>query len=270
MRPPWEWTEDDVRALIADKVEESLTLDYKACDALAKSDAKKRELSKDVSAFANSAGGVIVYGVAEKNHLPTTIDTGYPPDEISKEWIEQVVNSNIQRRIDGIRIKPIQLSGASAGRVIYAVSIPQSVRAPHMAADHRFYKRFNFESVPMEEYEVRDVAHRTEAPDLSLDLHWERPALPAPIAELRPFIVNDAPEPATHVVIRLYVDARITIFDTAGLGGPVPHHLSSDQGEVAVGMLSLKWSPPLGMPIWEGEPFGLTDAPIRFGLPRVR
>jgi len=43
-------------------------------------------------------------------------------------------------------------------RDIYVVWVPQSTRAPHMAAEHRFYKRFNFESVPVEEYEVRYVS----------------------------------------------------------------------------------------------------------------
>jgi len=44
------------------------------------------------------------------------------------------------------------------GRDIYEVWVPQSTRAPHMAAEHRFYKRFNFESVPVEEYKVRYVS----------------------------------------------------------------------------------------------------------------
>jgi len=34
--------------------------DYKACDSLGKNDGKKKEISKDVSAFANSAGGLSV------------------------------------------------------------------------------------------------------------------------------------------------------------------------------------------------------------------
>lgn len=33
---------------------------------------------------------------------------------------------------------------------------------------HRYYKRFNFQSVPIEDYEVRDVSRRGEAPDLEL------------------------------------------------------------------------------------------------------
>lgn len=136
------------------------------CDSLQKTDGKKKEISKDVSAFANSAGGTIIYGVEEDKHFPTSIDNGFDPRDISKEWIEQVINSTINRRIDGIRIKEIALSGAKNGRSIYAVSIPQSRRAPHMAADKRYYKRFNFESVPMEDYEVRDVSRRLESRSL--------------------------------------------------------------------------------------------------------
>jgi hypothetical protein len=36
----------------------------------------------------------------------------------------------------------------------------------HMAEDHRYYKRFNFQSVPMEHYEVEDVMHRRTASDV--------------------------------------------------------------------------------------------------------
>src|SRR6266849_9966119 len=171
MKPAWEWKESDILDLIANQVQESVTLDYKACAALVQTDDRtKRDLSRDVSAFANSAGGEIVYGVLENKHVPNAIDVGYDPFDISKEWIEQVINSNIQRRIDGIRINPVQLTTHAPGKVLYVVSIPQSVRAPHMAADHRFYKRFNFVSVLMEEYEVRDVGRRLESPDLHLQI----------------------------------------------------------------------------------------------------
>jgi len=87
LKPPWEWDEASIRELIASQVQESLTLDYKSCGSLARTDAKKREISKDVSAFANSAGGTIVYGVVEDKHVPTEIDVGYLPTDISKEWL---------------------------------------------------------------------------------------------------------------------------------------------------------------------------------------
>ena len=173
MKQAWQWVEADVKALIDNQERENLNLDYKSCDALERKDGKIKEISKDVSAFANSAGGVIVYGVIDNKNVPVRIDDGYDPNgKISKEWLEQVINSSIRRRIDGIRINVVDLTTTQPGKVLYVVSVPQSNTA-HMAEDHRYYKRFNFESVPMEDYEVRDVMHRLEAPDLSLELKLE-------------------------------------------------------------------------------------------------
>jgi len=143
------WTEQGIEALITNQMKEHLELDYKEAAALARTDGKKREISKDVSAFANSAGGVIIYGVREDGHVPVELDAGCDPNEISKEWLEQVINSNIRPRVSGIRIDQVFLS-FRPGRVAYVVTIPQStLYPPHQASDHRYYKRFNFESCPM-------------------------------------------------------------------------------------------------------------------------
>jgi predicted HTH transcriptional regulator len=166
VKPPWEWEEGDLLALIQGKIQESVRLDYKDSRSLQRTDARKKEISKDVSAFANSAGGVLVYGIREdeQGHFPEAIDDGVDPNEITKEWIDQVIASTIQRRIDDVRIKQIALTATRSGRVAYVVSVPQSPRAPHQANDHKFYKRFEFQSVPMEEYEIRDVARRLQVP----------------------------------------------------------------------------------------------------------
>lgn len=157
MIDPKDWKEADLIQLVADGVEESLELDYKACDALQNTDGKKNELSKDVSSFANSIGGTIVYGMREKDHKPEQIDDGYDPTQVTKEWLEQVINSRIHPHIDGLVINPVQLAN---GNQIYVVCLPRSDRAPHQASDKKYYKRCNFESVPMEDYEVRDVMFR--------------------------------------------------------------------------------------------------------------
>lgn len=168
MKEPWEWDEDDLLWLITSKEQESLQLEYKDSAALDRKDNKKKaELSKDVSAMANSAGGTIVYGIPEDaDHLPTALDGHCDPNEIPKEWLEQIINSTIQRRIDDIRINQVRLNKTHPGKVAYVIQIPQSRRAPHQAPDKKFYRRFNFQAVPMEEYEIRDVARRNEAPAL--------------------------------------------------------------------------------------------------------
>jgi hypothetical protein len=165
-KEPWDWDEADLQQLIHQKVDESLELEYKSSDALGTTDGKKNEISKDVSAFANSTGGNIVYGIRESNgrppRVPQNLD-GIDPSAFPKEWLEQVINSRIHPRIDGVRINPVSLSGSSAGKTAYVVSIPQSTTA-HQASDHRYYKRFNFESVPMEHYEIMDVLNRVMHP----------------------------------------------------------------------------------------------------------
>ena len=59
-----EWNEARLQRHIDDGIEESLNLDYKDARSIAKSDSKKREITKDVSAMANSDGGIIIYGIA--------------------------------------------------------------------------------------------------------------------------------------------------------------------------------------------------------------
>ena len=157
MSTPNPWSEADLVHLLETQATESLTLDFKACDALSTSDSKKNELSKDVAAMANSAGGVLIYGIRERDHVATQLDEGYDPSVITKEWLEQVINSRIQRRIEGVRIHQVPLASQRPGKVAYVVEVPQSNRAPHQSWDKKFYRRYNFESVPMEEYEVRDV-----------------------------------------------------------------------------------------------------------------
>jgi predicted HTH transcriptional regulator len=80
-------TKSDLQRLVDDEILESLTLDYKKSPALAKDSASRDELCKDVSAFANSAGGRIIYGIPEKDQKPQPLDSGVPNDKISREWI---------------------------------------------------------------------------------------------------------------------------------------------------------------------------------------
>ncbi|PWB50542.1 MAG: ATP-binding protein [Anaerolineales bacterium] len=168
------WNQQAVQQYIDIEIQESLVLEYKAAEALGKSDGKMREITKDVSAMANSSGGRIIYGVKEygspdKKHLPEKIDP-IEQDKISKEWLEQVIN-NIRPRIDGLLIYPIQLDSA-LNHVAYVVEIPQSTTA-HQATDWRYYKRFNFQAVPMEDYEIRDTMGRKQYPKIGLDFKIE-------------------------------------------------------------------------------------------------
>jgi hypothetical protein len=170
-----EWTKERVEKLITDKIEEGPHLDYKAAAALGRTDSKKAEITKDVSAFANSDGGTIIYGVQEfreddKRHLPEKID---PIDgrEYSREWLDQIVGQ-ISPRIEGIQILPVRV-GPEEWHVAYVVEVPKGLTA-HQSRDLRYYKRHNFQSEPMLDYEIRDVMNRRRHPQLDFRLKLQR------------------------------------------------------------------------------------------------
>lgn len=162
-----------LESLIQNQVEESIELDYKSAAAIDNTPQRKTEIAKDVSAMANSAGGIIIYGVKEydgqdKKHLPKEID---PIDRknFSREWLEQVIQSNIQPKIKNVIITPIPISDDN---VVYKVVIPQSTTA-HQANDKKYYKRYNFMSVAMEDYEIRDIMNRQKNPNIIMEFEIE-------------------------------------------------------------------------------------------------
>lgn len=275
----WEWDEDDLLDLIRLGIQEGLELDYKQCDALQKSDGKKNEISKDVSSFANSAGGVIVYGMKENKHTPTSIDIGYNPVEISKEWLEQVINSRIHRRIDGVRVNQISLPKTSPGNVVYVVTIPASSRAPHQAADKRFYKRFNFESVAIEEYEIRDVSNRSTAPDLDIELRFGIGESQATLEEngdrysdleLIAVISNTSTCVAEYAVIHLFIDSQIEV-EASGPDvrvNPETDSIDLDGMQIALKKLTILWDRSKGLPLFFGISAHLPATPLTISIPK--
>jgi Putative DNA-binding domain len=152
--------------MIDNGVEERIDLEYKGSDSLKKSEGAKKEITKDISSFANSAGGLLIYGIAEfdapdKAHLPERLD---PIDRtaFTREWLDQVIG-NIRPRLDVI-ITPIDFD-TGQNDTAYVIEIPKGVTA-HQASDCRYYKGFNFRCEMMLDHEIRDVMSRSEAPKL--------------------------------------------------------------------------------------------------------
>lgn len=162
-----EYSIDDLQSLIDNEVEESMYLDYKSAEALGKSDGKKKEISKDIASFANSDGGIVIYGINEVEHKADSFSF-IDGDIFTKEWLEHVINSSVQRRISDLEIIPVRVNN-SIDKTIYIVKIPNSIDAPHQSRDKRFYKRFNFESTPMEEHEIRQLYGRKLRSKLMID-----------------------------------------------------------------------------------------------------
>ena len=215
MKPPSEWEEEEVLDLIKNQITESSSLEFKGCDALRINKQSKdkiiSEISKDVSSFANADGGTIIYGVIEANHIPTEIDTNpFTGDEITKEWLEDIIDSNIKRKIDGLKIKQIGLKKSNVGKLIYVISISQSLTGPHQAKDYRYYQRRNFKVEPMEDYQIRDVMNRYTYPILDAIFDFANIKIFQEIHEygIGLTVGNIGNVTANHFGIDIYLDAN--------------------------------------------------------------
>lgn len=160
---------EDIKFLINNSVEESTELEYKRSFAKANKDWKK-ELAKDVSAMANSNGGILVYGLKEKeiskgHSIPDDISP-IPTSEMTKDQLSQLLSSNIQPVIDKLEITYIPYDNE---RGFYIVSVPQSNTAHQNKLSHIYYKRRNAVVDAMEDYEIRDIMNRSKTPIIDLE-----------------------------------------------------------------------------------------------------
>ena len=204
-----DWTLDDIHAVLASGEQENISLEYKSSMAIGEwMDRSRNELAKDLCAFANSAGGIIVIGVGEVAHKPAVLDDGVDTRITSKEAVESALAARISPRIDNLTIKEIpnpQMPFYS----YFVIGIPRSSRAPHMCDPyHRYYKRYNFECVPMEHYEVEDVRRRQSEP--ALDFYCQLNPLEALADGRRQYalltgVQNSGSVIARDVLFRMYI-----------------------------------------------------------------
>ena len=165
-----QWTYDDLKAFVDAADSEHLNFDFKAMAALDQTQGKKKEAAKDASAFANAAGGIIVYGVAEQCEGTYSIQQGFEPSgKISKEWLQAVLDQNIAPPITGLEAFSVELPD-SGGRFALLVQIPRAEVEPHQAPDRRYYVRRGDHNAIMTHQEVRDTFFRTRDPQLTATL----------------------------------------------------------------------------------------------------
>jgi hypothetical protein len=138
-------TYDDILELSYEKMDESLILDYKQ-------ELNDDSIIKQVTAFSNTKGGYLVYGIAEtgKGGHPQYIN-GINRDT-NTERLEQIILSNIVPRVS-VQMKKIPLPDTD--RIILVVQIPEGQNKPYYNNhDKKYYKRYNFSATPMDENEI--------------------------------------------------------------------------------------------------------------------
>ncbi len=174
--------EAGIDRLVAERTQESVTLDFKG-----KADPRhgqmkdddRRYYAKALSAFANSAGGLLIFGVDARKG-PDDIDCAQeakPISNIDRFKSEAITESGrlLQPRHDGIVVEAIK-SKRQDGSGYLLVRVDRSERRPHRseASGHRqYFKRAGDNSFEMEHYDIEDAFNRSVVPDLGLSWRLE-------------------------------------------------------------------------------------------------
>lgn len=123
-----EITEADFLALIDSEFPEGRSIEYKR-DLPADTREAKTEFLNDVSSFANTSGGDLLFGLEELAGVPTALPgvEVTDPDGLGLRF-ENMCRDNIEPRIQGLQVRAILLN---SGRYVVVVRIGQSWQAPH-------------------------------------------------------------------------------------------------------------------------------------------
>lgn len=135
-------------------------LEYKSSKLLDNKNDKIFEiLSKEITAFANSNGGVIIIGADEDSDRRISKISPIIDKSKRDSWIEDGLLSRIHPPLK-YYINTINIDG---GHVL-VIDVPPSYSGPHQAADKKFYARRQFRVDPLLQFEIEDIRRRT-APD---------------------------------------------------------------------------------------------------------
>ena len=147
-------------------IEESIHLEYK------RELNNNKDIAKSLSSFANSDGGNIIYGFLEEDHKPVRINPIEPKD--IREKIDQIAHNGIDPPLN-IKIWPVDIKIETYLGQVYVIYVPKKYPYLHFAkSSHRFYKRTNFTSVPMERYEITQAFKLISEKKTSINLKLDK------------------------------------------------------------------------------------------------
>jgi len=145
-------TVEDIQNLIDKKEVENYTLDYTEIPRKTSYD----ELAKVISAFLNTRGGLVIFGVSEiKNKYPKEITWG----SISKETLARNLYHKIVPWNEKIEIHFIEHM-ENENKRIFVIDVPKSKNPPHMGSE-KYYIRNVWENRPMTHHQIKRFFNET-------------------------------------------------------------------------------------------------------------
>src|ERR1700752_4608375 len=148
-----ELTYDDITDLVnVQKEREGYHLDFKG--ELGNLDKAKKELSKDITSFANTNGGFLIIGV-DKDYNIIGVDKTIQ-NKTNDEWINQIIGSNVEPQVFYFDPKVIPIPDSD--KVIVVIHTPESNRKPHIVTEkNNYYIRVNDSSKSVNHSQIRDM-----------------------------------------------------------------------------------------------------------------
>lgn len=158
-------TIEDVQRLVDAEVRESFTLEYK--EAYKQWDEEhKKKIAKCISAFANSGGGVLIFGIeCDKTEEEKPVSITGVHSKNTPESFDRIATAAVRPELEGWLREPFG-SGDKSALVVF---VPESERAPHVSTKHnQYFHRCGAQSIAMESHLVELYYGRRRKPALNL------------------------------------------------------------------------------------------------------
>jgi len=145
---------EDIETVVGAKIPESRTVDYKL-EVHPATDAGNKEFLRDVSAFANTVGGYLIYGVAEEEGVPIGIK-GVEVDDFDKLKLrcESLLRTGVDPVIRGVDFHAVDFKDS---KKVIVVQVPKSVARPHVVKIKKHFKFYGRNSSGVHMLEVDDL-----------------------------------------------------------------------------------------------------------------
>jgi len=217
-------TRDDLQKLVNDCEKESLHLEFKTKKNRSYGkldDSEKFNFSRALSGFANSDGGVLVWGIeTDQNEQAKKLKPITDVAEFHAAIKKSILNST-QPVVDNVLLDTIS-DPSSAGSGYLKCLIPASEKTPHraMVAGREYFKRTTEGFYKLEHFDLEDMFGRRPHPSLTLHLELRSRPGDDPHEELHFGFINLGRGIAKHVGLFCQFDqAIVSIAGVSGLTG---------------------------------------------------
>lgn len=190
---------EHIQSLIDNSVSERRTIDYKL-ELKAGKDEEKKEFLADVSSFANSSSGDLLFGIEEENGIPKRI-AGLKDFDADKEILrlEGMLRDAIRPRIPLVHMREVKIPDVGS---VLLVRIPKSWSAPHMVVfkgSSRFHGRDNRGKFHMDVDQIRSAfSSSAELPEKIR--MWREDRIAKILAGDTPAQLEDSDKIVMHIV----------------------------------------------------------------------